>query len=579
MRVAVYARYSSDSQREASIDDQIRRCRAWIEREGAAEAEVFTDYAISGASHDRTGFRAMLEAARTHRFDVVLAEALDRLSRDQEHVAGFYKQMRFLGIRVVTLSEGEISELHVGLKGTMNALFLKDLGEKTHRGLEGRIKAGRSAGGLSYGYKVVRQITAKGVISTGEREADETEAAIIRRIFTLYVSGVSPRAIAHQLNREKIPGPRGGNWTASLILGNAARENGILRNRLYAGEMVWNRQHFLKDPATGKRVSRPNPREQWVIEPVPDLRIIDEQLWNAAQSRLVALRQEVTADESGTAPSRIAQPAGSRLGKVRRPAWPLAGLVRCGLCNGPLTVMGAGGRLGCANHVERRTCSNNRSILRDKLLARVLEGLKHRLLAPELVERFVETYVSEVNAANREQASRRARLGAEQVKIARQIKTILDTIKEIGGSRSLVDDLRKLEARQDEIADEQQREAMPERLPDLHPNLASIYRRRVELLEEALAEPEAIAAAAEALRTLIDAITLHPEEGRGNYRLELRGDLAAFMHLADRPAEAPVEQQKARSASATGSVCSVVMGPLVAGTRNHLNLLLGATLR
>lgn len=569
MRVAVYARYSSDSQREASIDDQVRRCRSWIERERAIEAAVFTDYAISGASADRAGFRAMVEAARSGLFDVILSEALDRISRDQEHVAGFYKQIRFLGIRVVTLSEGEISELHVGLKGTMNALFLKDLGEKTHRGLEGRIKAGRSAGGLSYGYKVARQITANGAVSTGERTIDEDEAAVVRRIFSLYVSGISPRAIAHQLNGEKVLGPRGGKWTASLILGNAARGTGILRNRLYAGEIVWNRQHFLKDPATGKRVARPNPREQWIIEPAAGLRIIDDKLWTAAQNQLIAIRNEVTvariAEESSGA-SKPAATIGARLGKARRPAWPLAGLVRCGLCNGPLTVMGSGGRLGCANHVERRICSNNRSILRDKLLARVLEGLKHRLLAPELVERFVETYVSEVNAANREQASRRARLGAEQAKIARQIKTILDTIKEIGGSRSLVDDLRKLEARQDEIAAEQQREASPEPVPDLHPNLPAIYRRRVELLEEALAEPEVTAAAAEALRTLIDAITLHPEEGRGNYRLELRGDLAAFMHLADRPAEAPVEQPKARSVSATGSVCSVVMVPLVAGT-------------
>ncbi len=171
-----------------------------------------------------------------------------------------------------------------------------------------------------------------------------------------------------------------------------------------------------------------------------------------------------------------------------------------------------------------------------------------------------------MNAANREQAARRARLGAEQAKVARQIKTILDTIKEIGGSRSLVEDLRKLEAKQDEIVAEQQREASPEPMPDLNTNLPRIYRRRVELLEQALADPDTMAAAAEALRALIDAITLYPEEGRGKYRLELRGDLAAFMHLADCPAEASVEQQKARGISATGFSSSSIMVPLVAGT-------------
>ena len=80
-----------------------------------------------------------------------MAEALDRLSRDQEDVAALYKQLSFSGIKLITLAEGEINELHVGLKGTMNALFLKDLAQKTRRGLEGRVRQGKSGGGLCYG--------------------------------------------------------------------------------------------------------------------------------------------------------------------------------------------------------------------------------------------------------------------------------------------------------------------------------------------------------------------------------------------------------------------------------------------
>ena len=96
--------------------------------------------------------------ARQHRFDVVLAEALDRISRDQEHIAGIWKGLSFSGARLVTLSEGEINELHVGLKGTMNVLLLKDLAAKTHRGVQGRVQAGKSGGGLCYGYDVVRSV-------------------------------------------------------------------------------------------------------------------------------------------------------------------------------------------------------------------------------------------------------------------------------------------------------------------------------------------------------------------------------------------------------------------------------------
>src|SRR5271154_1113452 len=158
VRVAVYARYSSDSQSEASIEDQVRLCKQCIATEGWHLEQVYRDAAISGASSFRPGYQAMLTAAREGGFDIVLAEALDCLSRDQEDIAGLYKRLKFAGIKLVTVAEGEISELHIGLKGTMNALFLKDLADKTRRGLRGRVAAGKSAGGLCYGYDVVREL-------------------------------------------------------------------------------------------------------------------------------------------------------------------------------------------------------------------------------------------------------------------------------------------------------------------------------------------------------------------------------------------------------------------------------------
>jgi site-specific DNA recombinase len=84
----------------------------------------------------------MMMDARDRKFDVLVAESLDRLSRDQEHIAALHKQLRYLGIPIITVAEGEISELHIGLKGTMSALFIRDLAQKTHRGLEGRVRDG-----------------------------------------------------------------------------------------------------------------------------------------------------------------------------------------------------------------------------------------------------------------------------------------------------------------------------------------------------------------------------------------------------------------------------------------------------
>src|SRR5205085_3208076 len=119
MRAVIYARYTSEMQRAASIEDQIHVCRERITREGWSLLQVYRDAAITGATTLRPGYQALLEAAREGGFDVVVAEALDRLSRDQEDVAALFKRLRFAGIRLLTLGEGEISELHVGLKGTM----------------------------------------------------------------------------------------------------------------------------------------------------------------------------------------------------------------------------------------------------------------------------------------------------------------------------------------------------------------------------------------------------------------------------------------------------------------------------
>ena len=157
MRAVIYARYSSQNQREASIEDQVRLCRRHVESRGWSYLHAYTDRATSGASPFRAGYQKLLEDARAGEFDVVVSEALDRLSRDQEDVAGLYKRLSFSGIKIVTLAEGEVSELHVGLKGTMNALYLKDLAQKTRRGLEGRVRKGTSGGGLCYGYEVVHE--------------------------------------------------------------------------------------------------------------------------------------------------------------------------------------------------------------------------------------------------------------------------------------------------------------------------------------------------------------------------------------------------------------------------------------
>ena len=223
----------------------MRQCRERAAREGWTVVETYSDRAISGASMVRAGIQALLTDAQAGRFDIVLSEALDRLSRDQEDVAAVFNRLRFAGVSIVTLSEGEINELHVGLKGTMNALFLKDLALKTHRGQRGRVEAGKSGSGrAAYGYRVVHQLDADGEPIRGERAIVEAEAEIVRRIFRNYASGRSPKEIAFQLNREGVPGLHNRPWIDATTRGNPVAGTAILNNELYAGVLVWNRQRF-----------------------------------------------------------------------------------------------------------------------------------------------------------------------------------------------------------------------------------------------------------------------------------------------------------------------------------------------
>jgi DNA invertase Pin-like site-specific DNA recombinase len=381
MKVAIYARYSSDNQRDASIADQLRICREFAARQGWTVVQEFTDHAISGATLLRSGFQALMRDALNRRFDIVLAESLDRFSRDQEDTAGLFKRLTFAGVNIVTLAEGDITHLHIGFKGTMNALFLKDLPEKTHRGLRGRVEDGKSAGGLCYGYRVVKALNA-GTVTTGEREVVPEEARLVERIFRDFIAGISPKQIAKNLNREGIAGPFGGACSPSTIYGNAKRGTGILDNELYVGRLVWNRLRYVKNPDSGKRVSRLNPESEWMSRSVPQLRIVPDEIWAAAKAR-----------------PATHQACGKDRGRHRRGKWPqylFSGLTKCGIC-GAGFIMSGKNRLGCFGARDQGRCDNHLTIRRDEVEARVLKALQEKLLNQELFEEFCEEFTREMN--------------------------------------------------------------------------------------------------------------------------------------------------------------------------------------
>lgn len=209
----------------------------------------------------RSGIQQLLAYANTGQITQVWREALDRISRDKEEIAKIYKHLQYRDVTLHTLSEGEINELHIGLKGTINSVFLKELSHKTKRDQVARVRGGKSGGGRCYGYDI---------LSPGELAINEEQAAVVTRIYKMYgEEKMSARAIAYLLNAEGIAAPRGGEWRATTLHGSRRTQDGILHQTLYKGTYVYNRRSYKKHPDTGARSSRLNEASLHIIEQGP----------------------------------------------------------------------------------------------------------------------------------------------------------------------------------------------------------------------------------------------------------------------------------------------------------------------
>ena len=507
MRAAIYARFSSDLQDERSITDQIAAARKYVETRGLTLTQTYQDAAISGASTlNRPGLQNLLADALVGRFNIIVTESLDRLSRSQADIASLYERLTFLGIRIETLADGAVSEIHVGLKGTMAALFLKDLAQKTRRGQVGRVKAGRIPGGKSYGYDIVHKGEERGL-----RALNAAEAEVVRRIFKEYADGKGPLGIVADLNKDHIAvWPRGGRWSASTLLGSPKRRNGLLNNELYKGTIVYNRQRFIKDPATGKRVARENPEAEWHRQEAPELRIVEAAIWDAVQAK-------------------HSERGGPHLYQKRRPKRLLSGLLRCGCCGGSYSVV-RDDVMRCSTLTNSRGCDNRRTVRTGEIEARVLTALQQHLLAPDVVAAAVEAYREERQRLGTRRRKRQGELTRDLGVVKRKIEAMLEVIMAGNAdAKSIGRKLIELEAEQERL------EAELAQSPDadgiaIHPTASERYRVKVAEIHEALTKGDSAAREAiQLLRGLIDHIVVTPTVRPAPIGLQVVGNLAALL--------------------------------------------------
>lgn len=530
-RVALYMRYSSDMQNPKSIEDQLQMCKELAERMGWKVVKPYSDAAISGASLHRPGIQALLQDAQQGEFDLVLTEALDRLSRDQEDIAAIYKRLRFYDIAIETLTDGNITTMHIGIKGMFSAMQLEDLANKTRRGLRGVALRGLSAGGKAFGYNVIKRFDAHGQPIKGEREINEDEAHIVRQIFEYYAfDNMSPKAIAAKFNAARIRGPSGKAFGPSTIYGNRRRGTGIINNELYIGKQVWNRLSYRKDPATGKRVSRLNDEREWVIQDVPKLRIVSDELWQAVKARQKTLDNKI-------------------LSQTNRPRYLLSGLMKCGECGSGFSKLNQT-HYGCSTSYNKgeTECSNRNHIRRDTIEGIILSALEKNLMQVDLVNVFCQEYSKHYSKLQAIQKNTANKAAVEFETLKKQKDNIVQAIKDGISAEVVKDELAKITNKLAELKCQQQPKTEPKK-PFIHSGLAALYVHKVKGLTRAFEKNNAEPGVRERIRTLIDNITLSPANNALGLKIDLFGNIAALFALTNEDKKDMKTQKRERPAS------------------------------
>jgi site-specific DNA recombinase len=491
IRCAIYARYSSDQQRPESIADQIRHCHQeatrhpdWI----VLADHVYTDEAVSGVSVEgRGGLTWLVQTALTQprQFDLILVDDTSRLARDVVDAVRHFRELRFHGVDLYFVNQGlhsgrDNAEFLLAIYGAMDSEYIRELGRKTHRGLEGQARHGLSAGGIALGYRrepildptrtdrdgQPRRLGVRWVIEPGEADT-------VRMIFRWYADGLGMAAIAARLNARGIPSPRqakghrtrhdsvGAGWDLSAV-------RVILGNELYRGRSIWNRSQWVRTPGTRRRRRVARPESEWVVLNRPDLRIVDEALWQRVEMRRAHVR------------ALYVTPAQFGKTRVEYGTYLLSGRLVCAECGGGLTIRASGPqRYGCTRHWRRgpRACSNNVLVRRDLVETRVVELLQARLYTPEGVARLVEAVNARLRGRKPTLSAERDRLQADLGRVQRCLEGLRRFVEQGDTSAKVREWLAEAEREEERIVEMLNRlDAEAKRCPlQIHPHVVVGY--------------------------------------------------------------------------------------------------------
>ena len=226
MTAVIYARYSSDNQREESIEGQIRECTAYAEKNDITIVKHYIDRAISAKTDNRPQFQQMIKDSDKKLFDIVLVWKLDRFARNRYDSARYKTQLKKNGVKLMSateiISEGPEGIILESVLEGYAEYYSADLAEKVVRGQTENILKGRCNGGRgTFGYTLD---------SERKFHIDPLASPFVLESFTKYRDGLTMKEIRDWLNENGIKNPVGGEFTYNSV-------EHMLKNRRYIGEL------------------------------------------------------------------------------------------------------------------------------------------------------------------------------------------------------------------------------------------------------------------------------------------------------------------------------------------------------
>ncbi len=460
MRVAIYARYSSENQSEKSIDDQIRVCQKYIDNHNYTcdEKYIFTDEAMSGSIINRPGLQALERAMENKEFDAVAVDDLSRLSRSNHQMLTLVNKFDFHQVIIISVSDGIVtdddnSKLGIHIRGLINELYLDDLRKKTMRGLEGQKLRGYSTGESVYGYKSCPvgelRLNKKGQpkYEGMVHKIRDEEACIVRSIYKDFIAGKSINGIVRKLNESSTPTRKKqkGGWCASTV-------SRILKNEKYTGRWIWRKYKNVRDPISGRMKKITRAKHEQIESFKEELIIIDKDTWEKAQNRWKELNgswpmTKKSEKTSGTFRSYV----------HTSPNHLLAGLLKCKSCGGAMVQVSgkSGGYYGCYN-AKRRTCNNKLLIPRKKVEQHLLQHLKEKLLTVENLKYVYDSVEKAIAKSSNEIPEEFKQKKQQYEKVQAELQNLLNFIKAGHFSKVVSEAITDAEGRSEKIKDEMQ---------------------------------------------------------------------------------------------------------------------------